>query len=73
MSSFNDQFLLSSLRNEDYQQQQLAAELLHAQAAELELGSNPNAMAIRRPFDPVAHDLVRTTFSITVKLESFEM
>jgi len=26
-------------------------------AAELELGPNPNALAIRRPFDPAAHDL----------------
>ncbi|KAG8254443.1 Selenide, water dikinase 1 [Homalodisca vitripennis] len=25
--------------------------------AQLELGSNPNALALRRPFDPVAHDL----------------
>lgn len=25
--------------------------------AQLELGGNPNAMALRRPFDPVAHDL----------------
>jgi len=28
-----------------------------AQAAQLELGANPNALAIRRPFDPTAHDL----------------
>ena len=28
-----------------------------AQAAQLELGQNPNALAIRRPFDPTAHDL----------------
>jgi len=26
-------------------------------AAQLELGGNPNALALRRPFDPVAHDL----------------
>ena len=25
--------------------------------AQLELGGNPNALALRRPFDPVAHDL----------------
>jgi len=25
--------------------------------AQLELGTNPNALAIRRPFDPVAHEL----------------
>ena len=36
---------------------QAAAELQHAQAAQLELGPNPNAMAIKRPFDPTAHDL----------------
>merc|ERR1712112_644501 len=28
-----------------------------AQAAQLELGQNPNTLAIRRPFDPTAHDL----------------
>ena len=28
-----------------------------SQAAQLELGQNPNALAIRRPFDPTAHDL----------------
>merc|ERR1719402_1942802 len=28
-----------------------------AQAAQLELGQNPNALAIRRPFDPTAHEL----------------
>ena len=26
-------------------------------AAKLELGGNPNALTLRRPFDPVAHDL----------------
>lgn len=26
-------------------------------AAQLELGHNPNALALRRPFDPVAHEL----------------
>lgn len=25
--------------------------------ASLELGGNPNALALRRPFDPAAHDL----------------
>ncbi|GFG39510.1 hypothetical protein Cfor_00505 [Coptotermes formosanus] len=25
--------------------------------AQLELGGNPNALALRRPFDPVAHEL----------------
>lgn len=25
--------------------------------AQLELGGNPNALALRRPFDPMAHDL----------------
>ena len=28
-----------------------------AQAAQLELGQNPNTLAIRRPFDPTAHEL----------------
>ena len=32
--------------------------------AQLELGGNPNAMALRRPFDPVAHDL-DATFRLT--------
>lgn len=26
-------------------------------AVQLELGANPNALALRRPFDPLAHDL----------------
>lgn len=26
-------------------------------AAQLELGGNPNALALRSPFDPVAHEL----------------
>lgn len=26
-------------------------------AAQLELGGNPHALALRRPFDPVAHEL----------------
>lgn len=32
--------------------------------AQLELGGNPNALALRRPFDPVAHDL-EPTFRLT--------
>lgn len=32
--------------------------------AQLELGGNPNALALRRPFDPVAHDL-DATFHLT--------
>lgn len=32
--------------------------------AQLELGGNPNALALRRPFDPVAHDL-DATFRLT--------
>ena len=40
-----------------HQAAESAAELQHAQAAQLELGPNPNALAIRRPFDPTAHDL----------------
>jgi len=35
----------------------LTAQDALAQAAQLELGQNPNALAIRRPFDPTAHDL----------------
>lgn len=32
--------------------------------AQLELGANPNALSLRRPFDPVAHDL-DATFRLT--------
>lgn len=32
--------------------------------AQLELGGNPNALALRRPFDPAAHDL-DATFRLT--------
>ena len=32
--------------------------------AQLELGVNPNALALRRPFDPTAHDL-DTSFRLT--------
>ena len=28
-----------------------------AATAQLELGGNPNALSLRRPFNPVAHDL----------------
>lgn len=31
---------------------------------QLELGGNPNALSLRRPFDPVAHDL-EPTFRLT--------
>lgn len=31
---------------------------------QLELGNNPNALALRRPFDPVSHDL-DVTFRLT--------
>jgi selenide,water dikinase len=41
-----------------------------AQAAQLELGQNPNALAIRRPFDPTAHEL-EANFRLT-RLVSFE-
>ncbi len=40
-----------------------------AQAAQLELGQNPNALAIRRPFDPTAHEL-EANFRLT-RLVSF--
>jgi hypothetical protein len=60
MSTFNDQFLLAMLNHEEYQAQQLlGTQLLHAQAAQLELGSNTTAAAIKHPFDPVVHDLVK--------------
>lgn len=32
--------------------------------AQLELGGNPNALALNRPFEPVAHDL-DATFRLT--------
>nr|CAD7417118.1 unnamed protein product [Timema poppensis] len=35
---------------------------------ELELGTNPNALALRRPFDPVAHGL-DSTFRLTLPQE----
>merc|ERR1712212_288221 len=40
-----------------YQQQGQGPQDALAQAAQLELGQNPNALAIRRPFDPTAHEL----------------
>lgn len=33
-------------------------------AVQLELGGNPNALALRRPFDPLAHDL-EASFRLT--------
>jgi len=33
-------------------------------AAQLELGTNPNAISLRRPFDPVAHEL-EASFRLT--------
>jgi len=46
-----------AVAQQQQQQQAVAADPM-AQAAQLELaGQNPNAMAIRRPFDPTAHDL----------------
>jgi hypothetical protein len=72
MSSFNDQFLLASLNQEQYQlQQQMAAELAHAQAAELELGSNRNAGGSRNPFNPAAHDLVMKSQTFFFKIDNF--
>merc|ERR1719369_1930063 len=41
---------------QQYQQQQGAPDAL-AQAAQLEIGQNPSVLAIRRPFDPTAHEL----------------
>ncbi|KAF4532295.1 hypothetical protein B566_EDAN010796 [Ephemera danica] len=40
-------------------------------AAQLELGGNPNALALRRPFDPVAHEL-DASFRLTQGLQQDE-
>jgi hypothetical protein len=42
-----------------------------AQAAQLELGQNPNALAIRRPFDPTAHEL-EANFRLTRLVNFFK-
>lgn len=39
----------------DYQVSNVQQDALGA--VQLELGANPNALALRRPFDPLAHDL----------------
>lgn len=39
----------------DYQVQSVQQDALSA--VQLELGQNPNTLALRRPFDPIAHDL----------------
>ncbi len=42
-----------------------------AQAAQLELGQNPNALAIRRPFDPTAHEL-EANFRLTRLVRKYQ-
>ena len=41
-----------------------AVNVRNLSVAQLELEGNPNALALRRPFDPVAHDL-DATFRLT--------
>lgn len=64
--SYNQQYLVAAQMGHQQisnlqVQVQHQAELAHQQAAQLELAggqpSNTNALAIRRPFDPRAHDL----------------
>jgi hypothetical protein len=61
--SYNQQYLVAAqMGHQQVQVQQHAvAEIAHQQAAQLELAAgqpaNTNALAIRRPFDPRAHDL----------------
>ena len=65
MSTFYDHFVMASQRGEEYYNQQLGLEMIHAQSAELELGPNTNALALRIPFDPVTHDLVSVKIFVT--------
>lgn len=46
----------------DYQVAQVQQDALGA--VQLELGGNPNTLALRRPFDPLAHDL-EASFRLT--------
>jgi len=61
--AYNQQYLVAAqMGHQQVQiQQQQTAEIAHQQAAQLELAAgqpaNTNALAIRRPFDPRAHDL----------------
>ena len=61
--SYNQQYLVAAQMGVGHQQVQVQhqADLAHQQAAQLELAggqpTNTNALAIRRPFDPRAHDL----------------
>jgi len=60
--SYNQQYLVAAqMGHQQVQVQHQATELAHQQAAQLELAggqpANTNALAIRRPFDPRAHDL----------------
>jgi len=60
--SYNQQYLVAAqMGHQQIQVQQQQPEIAHQQAAQLELAggqpTNTNALAIRRPFDPRAHDL----------------
>jgi hypothetical protein len=59
--SYNQQYVLAAQMGHQQVQVQQHAEIQHQQAAQLELAAgqptNTNALAIRRPFDPRAHDL----------------
>ena len=60
--SYNQQYLVAAqMGHQQVQVQTHQAEIAHQQAAQLELAggqpTNTNALAIRRPFDPRAHDL----------------
>lgn len=62
--SYNQQYLVAATNAQMSHQQiqvQHQPDLAHQQAAQLELAggqpTNTNALAIRRPFDPRAHDL----------------
>jgi len=58
----HEQLQQQYVQQQQQQQQQVQVKAMApqdalAQAAQLELGQNPNALAIRRPFDPTAHEL----------------
>jgi len=51
------QYVQQQAQAQQQQVKAMAPQDALAQAAQLELGQNPNALAIRRPFDPTAHEL----------------
>lgn len=55
-------FLQSGVKMADLQGTPVTQEVITV--TQLELGNNPNALALRRPFDPVSHDL-DATFRLT--------